>query len=324
MIPVRSSHAQSDREGRVDRMKRLLPQRYQCDPTRGQCKKGDWIDESVADCEYDRRWPWFASTCSAKGGWFLSWTVQQDKNDRCKPVSGKRIRCGDPGTNTRCVCSDYIFERDECRCQYWTEETPGEHMPAFCNAYYLGGMSTVHHWTCCNNCNDATPNTCDGVTYHGGSSTSYCGACGNNTAKNKGEMEYYFNCDSCELQSACQAKCNHTHGGLLKVPGFCWLWSECFYQCCLVAAPQPNKKRSIAVSVAEVANLQFCGDGTCSASETSISCPTDCYYLPNAVKNTTHGITPSCCAAVHVASPFGSSVLIIMLALLASLTTGLL
>ena len=291
-----------DRVSEPDREKRLLPGSEvdggRCDPTiRGHCKKGAWVDDGIADCSSPLQ---TATSCSARGrpGGYLSWVVEPDTNGICKPVSGKVIRCGDPGTNTRCVCSDYKITPNKCVCQYWTEETPGEDQPAFCNAYYLGGVSTVHHWACCNNCKDTSPNTCDGVTYHGGSSEEYCGRCGANIANNQGQQKYYFNCGNCDIQSACRDRCNSNL--IQTLPGFCWLWIDCFYGCCKKAAPQPRGRRSIAVSPVKVASLKFCGDGYCSASETPATCPGDCCYQMNPFicsrdPSAGPGPPPSCC-----------------------------
>lgn len=160
----------------------------------------------------------------------ISWVVTPDKDNRCVPSKGKRIRCGSPGTNTRCVCSDYKIEPDTCRCQYWTDETPGQHQPAFCTAYYHGGTSDVHQYVCCNNCNDTTPNTCDGHTYQGGSTNKYCEPCGKATGG--GLQKYLFNCGSCDNQAHCEHVCNKR---VSTLPGLCWKWADCFKDCCMGA-----------------------------------------------------------------------------------------
>ncbi len=97
---------------RADRSKRLVPVNENCNPTTGTCSKGDFVDEDIADCKYDRT----LGTCTASGdtGGVISWVVEPDAHDRCKPMS-RPIRCGSPGTNTRCVCSDYKVTFNECR-----------------------------------------------------------------------------------------------------------------------------------------------------------------------------------------------------------------
>ena len=214
-----------------DRAKRLLPNNKNCNPTIEVCQKGDLIDPKVSDCTFT---PSSSLSCTAeKSGGIISWVVAPDKNNRCNPKTDDvKFACGSRGSNTRCVCSDYKIKWNECRCQYWTEETPGENDPGFCTAYYLAGSSGVHHYACCNNCigKDATKTsklTCDGVTYQGGSTGSYCGHCGKNLGG--GNLKWYFNCHNCTVQSNCEALCNKK---VSTLPGFCWKWVDCFKDCC--------------------------------------------------------------------------------------------
>ena len=269
--------------------KRVLPTNKNCDPATKVCRKGDWIDSNIADCKYKRsgRHP---ITCDAINDRITSWTVDKAVGDRCKPRSGKRFTCGAQGTNTRCVCSDtnlaYKKTRgfNQCRCQYWPSEDIGAHSPAFCTGYYTGGKSRLHHWACCNNCNDPTSQSCDGTTWQGGSSNSYCGRCGQNTGG--GREKYYFNCGSCDNQNSCSSFCHNKH---LDHAGLCWKWLDCFKGCCFKTATQPRIER-------DVSELSFCGDTVCSGSETPSSCPADCCYQINS-KNCTSGSTcsPECC-----------------------------
>lgn len=156
--------------------KRVLPIDQSCDPDSGRCRKGDWIATHIADCEHHG-----ILTCNAIDDRLYSWTVNIAKGDKCKARGGTRLRCGAPGTSTRCVCSDEKIKFNKCKCQYWPPEDVGANSPAFCTGYYTGGSSNLHHWACCNNCNDTEPNTCDAHTYEGGSSSSYCSTCGRNT-----------------------------------------------------------------------------------------------------------------------------------------------
>ena len=173
--------------------KRILPSSPYCDPRNQVCRKGDWTPEKVADCRYTG-----PITCDAQNDAAISWTVDVAVGNKCVPKSGLQFRCGAPGTDTRCVCSDtnplYNPEFNSCQCQYWPAEDLGTSNPAHCIGYYLGGRSEYHHWACCNNCNDPS-NTCDAVTWQGGSSQSYCSNCGRNTGG--GRIKYYFNCGSC-------------------------------------------------------------------------------------------------------------------------------
>ena len=243
--------------------KRVLPTNESCDPDLDTCRKGDLTARNIADCKYDG---WL--TCDAQNDSLTSWTVNLAEGDRCKPASGKQFKCGAPGTNTRCVCSDKKILINECRCQYWPPEDVGTTSPAFCNGYYTGGISGLHHWACCNNCNDPSFTDCDGTTWDGGSNEEYCSTCGQNTGG--GRVKYYFNCGSCSTQQACSRRCSGN-----DFPGLCWRWLDCFKGCCLASATQPRQNK------VQVSELSFCGDGTCSKSETPDSCPPDCCYQIN-------------------------------------------
>lgn len=280
--------------------KRVLPINEKCDPQNGGCRKGDWVANRIAGCEYHATYRKITNTCDAVDD-LWSWTVNVAVENTCRPISGKRFRCGDPCTNTRCVCSDtniLDFTFNSCKCQYWPPEYVGEHAPAFCTAYYGGGVSGVHHWACCNNCNDTTQKTCDGVTWQGGSKVKYCSSCGQNTGG--GQAEYYFNCGSCYTQEQCKSRCSSYF--VNKIPGFCWKWLECFKGCCLASASQPRNKRSIS-------KLSFCGDSVCSENESPDSCPQDCCYKVNS-NNCTSNISqcsPTCCREPQCCRDVGHS-----------------
>ena len=168
------------------------------------------------------------------------------------------------------MCSDPKLPPNECKCQYWPEKDPGASKPAFCTGYYTGGRSGVHHWACCNNCND-TNKTCDGVTWQGGSSEVYCGPCGTNS-NGGGRVKYYFNCGSCRQQELCSEYCSGRN-----LPGLCWKWLDCFRGCCLANAQQPSRNKR------QIETTSFCGDGTCGSGETPNTCPSDCCYQINPV-----------------------------------------
>ena len=104
--------------------------------------------------------------------------------------------------------------------------------------YYLGGRSEYHHWACCNNCNDPS-NTCDAVTWQGGSSQSYCSNCGRNTGG--GRIKYYFNCGSVKTIAVAQFE---------TLPGLCWQWLDCFKECCIRNSGESSrKKRQIDMTI---------------------------------------------------------------------------
>ncbi len=244
--------------------KRVLPTNEHCDPQAEVCRKGDWTATYIADCE--RRGLF---TCNAENDVWFSWTVDVAENDKCKPVTGRRFDCGEPGTDTRCVCSDYKIQFNECRCQYWPTEDPGVSIPAPCTGYYVGGKSGVHHWACCNNCNDPA-NSCDAATWQGGSTIRYCDACGTNTGG--GRVKYYFNCGGCNEQRGCEEYCTNSHFDHL---GLCWRWLDCFKGCCLQETEQPSRNKR------QIGTTPFCGDGTCSGEESPTTCPSDCCYKMN-------------------------------------------
>lgn len=245
------------------REKRSLPINDKCNPSLEVCRKGDLIRRDVADCRYDRPWYWPIATCDAKGD-TLSWTVDVDIRDKCLPLNRRKdFACGAPGTNSRCVCSDtnilYNPGPNECRCQYWPEQDIGYQSPAFCTGYYNGGVSTLHHWACCNNCDDPSPacnncndsslacnncsdsspasESCKTHAWQGGSNEDYCSSCGQN--KGGGTIKYFFNCGSCDDQEECESHCNNRFLGSLDLPGLCWRWLDCFKDCCL-KLPQPQ------------------------------------------------------------------------------------
>ena len=290
VISVFTSGSALDSKHSID--KRVLPTDKNCDPDTGKCRKGDWTAKDIADCEYDG-----PISCDAENDHLLSWTVDVAEGDRCIPKSGTRFRCGASGTNTRCVCSDtnwfYNPGFNECRCQYWPQEDVGSNSLAFCTGYYAGGRSQtfgisgdqVHHWACCNNCNDQTSNTCDSRTWQGGSPIDYCSSCGQNIGG--GRVKYYFNCGNCGNQQDCADSCASRN-----YAGLCWDWLDCFQDCCLKSTTQPrtNVKR-------DVSELSFCGDNTCSENESPTSCPSDCCYQVNSMICThiPNKCRPECC-----------------------------
>ena len=244
--------------------KRILPNNENCNPGFGNCRKGDWISKSIADCNRNT----IVRTCRAEFRSSFSWTVEPSVD--CEPVQGLGFNCGATGSNTRCVCSDTKGFPNQCRCQYWTDENPGASHAAFCTGYYVGGISGVHHWACCDNCDDTT-NDCNEVTWQGGSSESYCSTCGQKKPNVGGIEKYYFNCGSCAEQRECSNGCNSNN-----VRGLCWRWLDCFKGCCFAKAEQPTKKRQIG-------SLNFCGDGTCGGNESAETCPMDCCYRLNSM-----------------------------------------
>ena len=266
-----------------ERMKRVLPINKDCDPNTQACRKGDWIAENIADCR--RRG---LTTCSAQNGVKTSWIVDVAKDSKCVPVQGLRFECGAPGTDTRCVCSDtnpVSLKFNSCQCQYWPPEDVGVDYPAHCTGFYQGGTSGVHHWACCNNCNDPS-NTCDRETWQGGSTEDYCTSCGEKNGR--GRTKYFFNCGGCANQQICSDYCS---GPIRNLPGLCWKWLDCFKGCCLQTAQQPSN------SMAKRQISAFCGDGRCDSNESPTTCPTDCCYQVNSMCTGDNICTNECCGS---------------------------
>lgn len=295
-VSVRSSHP--FHEDRV----LLLPNNQKCSPIKGSCNKGDLLDPDVADCELHRNHNSILVplTCSAKNsGGIISWVIGPDKNDFCKPKrKGVKFLCGSSGTNTRCVCSDYKLQLNTCRCQYWTETTPGQDELGFCTAQYLGGNTHVHHYACCNNCIKGR-STCNNVTYEGGSSGSYCGKCGQPLGG--GQLKWYFNCVNCSVQESCRKKCDKV---VSTIPGLCWKWVNCFKGCCTKMSQHSHhihhnddRETELALDVTHQKEEDegFCGDLSCQLMETTSSCPSDCCPVANNITCNASKCSPLCC-----------------------------
>ena len=213
------------------------PQLLNCDPIAGTCGKGDLIDVSIADCERDG-----IITCTPINNYKLSNVVDLPAYCRficsgCRPAF-RKLQCGDAGTDTRCVCRkvwDYNYPRNfvanQCRCQYWPEVDSRSSKPSYCIQYDHGGITGVHFYICCNNCNDPGDKSCAGTVYQGGGTkgNAYCGRCGVHSSAGGGRAKYPFSCGSCSQQTECEMKCDKEWFGLTKkIPGLCPEWSTCF------------------------------------------------------------------------------------------------
>lgn len=237
-----------------------LPLRLDCNVSSSTqqgkcCHKGDLIDESIADCS---KTPSIYS-CDPVDKVRFSTSVGVPDVDahgvNCVPVSGKPVRCGD--TDTRCVCDAPVdvtsklrrpYIGNHCRCQYWPSSDIHDSQPAVCKQYDHGGVSGLHFFTCCDNCNDLDT-SCDGDTYQGGGTTDkLCGTCGNRVlfknSKKCSRHTYTFNCGSCWHQRQCRNHCNNNEPCAKVLPGLCPKWTGCFRDCCLnVQNPSNREKR---------------------------------------------------------------------------------
>lgn len=294
------SHEEASEEASL-RNKRQLPLRLDCNVLSSQlsvkCYKGDLVDESIADCKRTS----IFYTCDPINKYFGSTSVNVPDVSKhgvdCLPVSSKPVRCGD--LDTRCVCDspvDFTSESaripiNSCRCQYWPNTDIRTTLPAVCRQYDHGGVSGVHFYACCNNCNDHDA-SCDGDTYQGGGTTDkLCGSCGNRIPSQQSSRHTYtFNCGSCSEQRQCRDYCNVRHPLAAITPGLCPKWIGCFRGCCLNINPSFRGKRSATVN-----QTLFCGDNICSDEETVDTCPSDCCPTVNPINCPSNECTPNCC-----------------------------
>ena len=158
-----------------------------------------------------------------------------------------------------------------------------------CNVY-MGGKLVIpiygplHRYTCCNNCQETNP-TCDGKTYQGGSTDSYCGRCGQSTGG--GELKTSnVQCINCVTQDDCASMAS-----FYNFPGGCWKWASVFVGCCQGAARNARKRQPL-----QLREMEFCGDSTCQSDESPTTCPVDCCYQVNSTCVASNRCTPSCCA----------------------------
>lgn len=284
----------------LDKEKRELPLSFSCDPSiTGSCYKGDLVSESVSDCERDASF-FNVFTCDPINDYSLSSVVDvPDVSARgvdCVPTHGLPIRCGSPGTDTRCVCDQaYDIERlqfNECRCQYWPAVDVRMNRPSYCTQWDHGGTSGIHFYGCCNNCNDNDP-SCDGQTYQGGGSTeAYCGQCGQNSPLGRGRITYRYNCVSCAQQNECERKCDDLWFGLTEnLPSLCPKWLGCFRGCCLKAEEVNSRRKRGTNQTVEIST--FCGDYVCQNGEDTTICPVDC--CPQVNSECDEPCAPDCC-----------------------------
>ena len=261
--------------------KRVIPHIENCDPRLTDinsdqfCKRGDWVDPAIADCERTRTYT--TTTCTPQfyrqGYWIVEPALAAAMNNdvECQAVSEtKAIQCGE--RNTRCVCSsnpsDFV---NHCKCQYWDERTGAG--PGFCTGYQDQNL----HWACCTDytnedmeCNTRT------WSWPSGSLNKCSVPEGSRPAP---VIKYNFNCGDCDCQKACHSSCNTKIGMLLagKSSDSCGEWLDCFRGCCLEADKQnrernPSRKRQDTAPNLDV----FCGDNVCNSTESSTSCPEDC------------------------------------------------
>ena len=283
--------------------RRELPLSSDCNPFAGSCSKGDLIAKRIADCERYARWFRFF-TCDPINDYLFSSVVDvpdvsKHKID-CIATSNLPITCG-ATTDTRCVCDKAVdFHRlretfaNRCRCQYWPAMDIRADQPSYCTQYDHGGISGVHFYTCCNNCNDDN-GSCDGYTYQGGGATKdYCSTCGQNSESGGGRITYRFNCVNCAQQALCDRTCSTGFFAFTKhIPGLCHAWTRCFRLCCIAAANSRQVKAAYISGTDE--KYEFCGDFVCQNGEDHITCPTDCcpHYNPNGCGLLLFG--PDCC-----------------------------
>ena len=143
----------------------------------------------------------------------------------------------------------------------------------------------VHTYACCNNCGQSDT-SCDGKTYHGGSSERYCGSCGRDTWG--GKYKKSFQCVNCNTQNACASRASR-----FDWPGGCWLWMGSFRGCCRRAASVLSERERQTTPL-NITTMEFCGDAICRSNENPENCPMDCCYRVNSICNLSE-LSPECC-----------------------------
>ena len=125
-----------------------------------------------------------------------------------------------------------------------------------CLSLNWGGLTRVHWYTCCNNC-ESQDTSCDGKTYHGASDGVYCDACGTDNKAGDGKIREDFSCGGCTGQEQILNKCRSKLGILFKTFGFCWAFTRCFEQHCKKQYEQSVTPKDTAF------------DGVCNEGETA-------------------------------------------------------
>jgi len=137
-----------------------------------------------------------------------------------------------------------------------------------CLSLNWGGLTGLHWYTCCNNCN-SQDTSCDGKTYHGASDGVYCDACGTDNKAGDGKIREDFSCGGCTGQEQILNKCRSKLGILFKTVGFCWAFTWCFEHHC-------KKQYMQGVTPKDTAFDLVCNEG-----ETVEDSPFDCCQTVN-------------------------------------------
>jgi hypothetical protein len=164
--------------------------------------------------------------------------------------------------------------------------------PGQCATYRWGGISGLHWYACCNNCNQGV-STCDGVTYQSATSTAYCAKCGIDTKKGDGTSHATYPCGGCQGQERTRKKCLSNIRSVFQIPGLCWAFAKCFKSKC-----------------ESVAQPETCFNLVCDAGETVDNCPTDCCGSKNEKCDWSKSTTcvPQCCNEHTCCDTSGSDV----------------
>ena len=164
--------------------------------------------------------------------------------------------------------------------------------PGMCNLFMFGGISRIHFYECCNNCNEERP-TCDGKTYQSASKGQYCDKCGVDNSKGNGIKLLQFACGGCKRQDQIDEICLEiVRKQHLDKPGFCWLYAFCFSAYCV-----HTKNENLIYSNRTIPDT--CFDLQCGPGETIENCPIDCCGSVNQqckvdIKDP-NAVPPKCC-----------------------------
>ncbi|XP_071098044.1 uncharacterized protein [Haliotis cracherodii] len=151
---------------------------------------------------------------------------------------------------------------------------PGDHPPeGECSNFWMGGISKVHFYTCCNNLDEGPQPYCAGRTYQRASTESYCKPGGYDGGNGKQRDSY--RCGGCDGQTQVAVKCKPPP--ILDVVGTCWVFTKCFTDYC--EERYRVNELNFTLDVSRMPDT--CYNGVCDAGETTDNCPVDCCYKKN-------------------------------------------
>ncbi|XP_046555203.1 uncharacterized protein LOC124264510 [Haliotis rubra] len=167
---------------------------------------------------------------------------------------------------------------------------PGDQPPqGECSNFWLGGISKLHFYTCCNNLDEGPHPYCDGRTYQRASKESYCKPGGFDGGNGKQHESY--RCGGCDGQTQVAKKCEPWPS--LDVVGTCWVFTKCFTDYC----EERYRLKGLNLAVGDGSRMpDTCYNGKCDVGETTDNCPVDCCYKKNKHCTWSNKCVPQFCA----------------------------